>query len=928
MPHRNETALTRPDNHTHSSTHRQLSEIAVRAHVVREIAASTTPGIVHGQTASGFDGLVFGDSNFVLPVQNLTRPEVFMESAPRMNSKMLNLKLTIDQVDMLTADPTDSDPAPYGVYLFMCQYSDACNSIAQTPKRAVHIAFPQQLSVAANSALAWSDSKNTHCKSPIDLTGLVTKTAECNNIIRITYSTPTRWVAAIVLSKRHTAHSIASEIRKSHYISADKVRQAFFNHTSTDDDDDLVSTGALVSLKCPLGLSRISTPSRSAYCQHPQCFDCEIFMQLTRKLTVWKCPVCSIVIKSWRELIVDGYFESILKGTSAADDQVYIEPNGEWKPKREAPTPRKELQSTARRPLEIDDNDTIDLSDSSAAGYQSTARNKRRRTEVVDLTLDSDDEGADTDDILEREANISLTQEEIDLISSVENDIMNPASASTNLSSISTTRSSSATTLNNSTSPSSGRQPRNENAIANAVAFSAARASRVPNVSLSGGSAGTTQAWTQYSHSSGLTELAIALTTRTLDSAPATHSSSASLGSSAQTSPRSSTAGQVRAPQRPTVTPIAPRLSTAAPNTVPRAQQPVAPPAAHRSHSQGNFAGQGGSPTATAPLSSAQSRGASNAQSASQPAQPLHVGMSPTYSTLFLSAQTAGSGSATGGKDSGSRLVKPITGDIPQPNEPIKLVAPSTAASYIRYSAGYLEQGYDKSDIFVHPDFINDEEHALLAKCCERKLKRLASTYEMGHFDKRIHNYRECSVSAWLPQKRAVAGRVAEAMGRAVDPDPIDLPDRAANGKSGGWTTVGKYDGQVRHILDRVWELFPSSFAWLPPHILDLHENGEILPHVDNPDYSGFMVGGLSLLGSAVSTFRHVDDPSVSVDVLLAPKSLYFMTNRIRYQFTHEITVDPEQRQWQGKVVPRARRISLMFRDAKVPESGWKSLAN
>ncbi|KAJ2073505.1 E3 SUMO-protein ligase pli1 [Coemansia sp. RSA 922] len=765
MPHRNETALTRPDNHAHSPTHRQLSEIAARAHVVRGIAASTTPGIVHGQTASGFDGLVFGDSNFVLPVQNLTRPEVFMESAPRMNSKMLNLKLTIDQVDMLTADPTDSDPAPYGVYLFMCQYSDACNSIAQTPKRAVHIAFPQQLSVAANSALAWSDSKNTHCKSPIDLTGLVTKTAECNNIIRITYSTPTRWVAAIVLSKRHTAHSIASEIRKSHYISADKVRQAFFNHTSTDDDDDLVSTGALVSLKCPLGLSRISTPSRSAYCQHPQCFDCEIFMQLTRKLTVWKCPVCSIVIKSWQELIVDGYFESILKGTSAADDQVYIEPNGEWKLKKEAPTPRKELQSTARRPLEVDDNDTIDLSDSSAAGYQSTARNKRRRTEVVDLTLDSDDEGADTDDILEREANISLTQEEIDLISSVENDIMNPASASTNLSSISTTRSSSAMTLNNSTSPSSGRQPvqgtavtsasttptggqtaarlllaapltptngvwsaaskiaatapptrhknrpkhnpaphrrlsgdvctrmasnatptqsrfhadtlssprprvplvnlhahstrdtdtqRNENAIANAVAFSAARANRVPNVSLSGGSAGTTQAWTQYSHSSGLTELAIALTTRTLDSAPTTHSSSASLGSSAQTSPRSSTAGQVRAPQRPTVTPIAPRLSTAAPNTVPRAQQPVAPPAAHRSHSQGNFAGQGGSPTATAPLSSAQSRGASNAQSASQPAQPLHVGMSPTYSTLFLSAQTAGSGSATGGKGAAS----------------------------------------------------------------------------------------------------------------------------------------------------------------------------------------------------------------------------------------------------------------------------------
>ncbi|KAJ1965834.1 hypothetical protein GGI12_000521 [Dipsacomyces acuminosporus] len=274
----------------------------------------------------------------------------------------------------------------------------------------------------------------------------------------------------------------------------------------------------------------------------------------------------------------------------------------------------------------------------------------------------------------------------------------------------------------------------------------------------------------------------------------------------------------------------------------------------------------------------------------------------------------------------GSRVIKPATGDVPQPKVPINLVSPASAGQFIRFSPAFIEKGYNRADIFVHPDFVSDEEHALLAKSCERKLKRLASQYEMGHFDKRIHNYRECSVSAWLPQKRAVAGRVAEAVGRQPDPDPVDLPDREAKGKSSGWTTVGKHDGQIRHILDRVWDLFPSSYAWLPPHILDLHQDGEILPHVDNPDYSGFVVGGLCLLGPAVSTFKHVDDPSVRVDVLLPPKSLYFMTNKIRYQFTHEITVDPEQRVWGGAPVPKARRISLMFRDAKEPDGGWRSL--
>ncbi|KAJ1944961.1 hypothetical protein EC988_005860 [Linderina pennispora] len=274
-----------------------------------------------------------------------------------------------------------------------------------------------------------------------------------------------------------------------------------------------------------------------------------------------------------------------------------------------------------------------------------------------------------------------------------------------------------------------------------------------------------------------------------------------------------------------------------------------------------------------------------------------------------------------------SRLIKPTIGEIPRYTEPIGLVSPETAGPFLRFSDKYLSKGFDPNDMYLHPGFITDAEHTLLVKNCEKKLRRLASSYEMGHFDKRIHNYRECSVSAWLPRRRTVGARVAEALGKPLDPDPVELPDRHSNGKSGGWSTVGKYDDQIRSILDRVWDLFPASLAWLPPHILDLHQDGEILPHVDNPDYSGFVVGGLCLLGPAVSTFKHVDDPEVRVDVLLNPNSLYFMTNHIRYQFTHEITVDPAQRSWGGKAVPQSRRISLMFRDAKEPSGGWQSVA-
>ncbi|KAJ2782233.1 hypothetical protein H4R18_002377 [Coemansia javaensis] len=280
-----------------------------------------------------------------------------------------------------------------------------------------------------------------------------------------------------------------------------------------------------------------------------------------------------------------------------------------------------------------------------------------------------------------------------------------------------------------------------------------------------------------------------------------------------------------------------------------------------------------------------------------------------------------------GGGGGDARVTRPATGDVPQPSEPIALESPASAARVVQFSDEFVGRGFARSDIFVHPAFVSSDEHDLLVRSCEKKLRRLAGAYAAGHFDGRIRNYRECSVSAWLPHRRGIAGRVAAAAGRHADPDPPDLPDRPPTARASGWTAVGKHDGQIRHILDRVWDLLPPGLAWLPPHILDLHEDGEILPHVDNPDYSGFVVGGLCLLGPAVSTFRHVDDPAVRVDVLLEPRTLYFMTSRIRYQFTHEITLRPDQRVWRGQPVPRARRISLMFRDAKEPAAGWGSLA-
>ncbi|PVV00518.1 hypothetical protein BB560_005099 [Smittium megazygosporum] len=230
-----------------------------------------------------------------------------------------------------------------------------------------------------------------------------------------------------------------------------------------------------------------------------------------------------------------------------------------------------------------------------------------------------------------------------------------------------------------------------------------------------------------------------------------------------------------------------------------------------------------------------------------------------------------------------------------------------------------------KDGLFVAPDFITPEEHEILVQSIEKKLRRYCrSGYSVGHFDHRIDNYREFSCSSWLPMNR---------MENATGNNPpkknrgfkfISVLKIKMKNTTFKYHRISCYDDLsmgcvIIKLINKFARKRPffrpeKSWTWLSPHILDLNAGGTIKAHVDNPNYSGLYVGGLCLLSTAVSTFRHVSDPKISCNVLLRPRTLYFFSNKLRYDFTHEITSNPTQRQWDGKELPLARRISIMFR--------------
>jgi alkylated DNA repair protein alkB homolog 7 len=153
--------------------------------------------------------------------------------------------------------------------------------------------------------------------------------------------------------------------------------------------------------------------------------------------------------------------------------------------------------------------------------------------------------------------------------------------------------------------------------------------------------------------------------------------------------------------------------------------------------------------------------------------------------------------------------------------------------------------------------------------------------YEKGHWDAVISDYKEVE------------------LGSDLSPLSVQALERCKH-----------------RLLSR--HLKPTS-TFLPCHAIDLKQAGQLTAHVDSIKFSGTMVAGLSLLSSSIMRLR-VEDRFV--DLLLPPRSLYVLTGKSRYEYTHELLPcgstftrgdDGSERQ-----IKREQRVSIIFRDAKV----------
>ncbi|XP_011865800.1 PREDICTED: E3 SUMO-protein ligase PIAS1 isoform X3 [Vollenhovia emeryi] len=235
---------------------------------------------------------------------------------------------------------------------------------------------------------------------PINISPLVKLSPTVGNEIHVTWSADygRRYAIAIYLVRKLSSAELLGRLKNRGVRHSDYTRGLIKEKLNEDADSEIATTSLRVSLACPLGKMRMSTPCRASTCSHLQCFDASLFLQMNERKPTWNCPVCD---KSalYDNLVIDGYFQEVLNSNKLLPDvnEIQLLQDGSWenlvlKKEKDKDKEKSEAKtSTEARDNSKIDVDTVDLDESSLA----PAPKEKKRAVIIDLISDSDDDDED-----------------------------------------------------------------------------------------------------------------------------------------------------------------------------------------------------------------------------------------------------------------------------------------------------------------------------------------------------------------------------------------------------------------------------------------------------------------------------------------------------------------------------------------------------
>ncbi|XP_051171232.1 E3 SUMO-protein ligase PIAS1 isoform X2 [Leptopilina boulardi] len=232
---------------------------------------------------------------------------------------------------------------------------------------------------------------------PVNISPLVKLSPTVGNQIHVTWSADysRRYAIAVYLVKKLSSSELLTRLKNRGVRHSDYTRGLIKEKLNEDADSEIATTSLRVSLACPLGKMRMSTPCRASTCSHLQCFDASLFLLMNERKPTWNCPVCDKAAL-YDNLVIDGYFQEVLSSSKLLSEvnEIQLLQDGSWEnlvPKKEKEKDKAEkIEMSVKHKVNVD---TVDLDESNPSTQ--TPKEKKRAV-VIDLISDSDDDESDS----------------------------------------------------------------------------------------------------------------------------------------------------------------------------------------------------------------------------------------------------------------------------------------------------------------------------------------------------------------------------------------------------------------------------------------------------------------------------------------------------------------------------------------------------
>ena len=260
----------------------------------------------------------YNESPFYATFETVMGSVMHIQSSTKRKVCSVSFTLTHEQRALLRSGIN------HGLYSYCGELDDLQDD------RVISIRFPYPNEIRFNNNILKDNlrgfERQKGTANPANLTPYVNIDSEEPNVLEFEHDILNKeYIMCSYIVKLHSPESLLPKILEDNNI----IPIAETMSLLSDDSNELITSSTLISLKCPISITRMRYPVRSNNCRHIECFDALWYLESQKQIPVWTCPICRTTCKI-NDLVICELLCEIIEECEDSVNQIKLYNDGTW----------------------------------------------------------------------------------------------------------------------------------------------------------------------------------------------------------------------------------------------------------------------------------------------------------------------------------------------------------------------------------------------------------------------------------------------------------------------------------------------------------------------------------------------------------------------------------------------------------------------